>query len=227
MGTIINEEKIENVYIGGNRIKGFCKGGDIVYKDPPYYLVEWTDIENKKYVQKIPQYQLINVISYLNNEIKTCIITSFNEVEIRDCGQLFSHFNIVEAIDLSGFDTSSSIHMAEMFYGCDKLNYINLQNLNTKKVKSMTQMFYSCRSIENLDLSSFNIENVTSMNRMFYNCVKLKTIDLSSFDFKSVQISTDMFYGVPSDCLIYVKDQTSKNWILNNRNDLTNVQIKE
>ena len=38
MGTIINGEKLENVYIAGNRIKGFAKSGNIIYKEPPCYL---------------------------------------------------------------------------------------------------------------------------------------------------------------------------------------------
>jgi hypothetical protein len=36
-----------------------------------------------------------------------------------------------------------------------------------------------------------------------------------------------MFSNVPTDCLIYVKDETAKSWITGKFTTLTNVQVKE
>ena len=89
----------------------------------------------------------------------------------------------------------------------------------------MSRMFYRCQKLTGLDLLSFDTGNVTAMNSMFTYCTSLNTLDLSNFDFSNVSGTTSMFYEVPSNCLIYVKDQTSKNFILNIRNDFTNIEI--
>ena len=252
MGTIINGEKLENVYIAGNRIKGFAKSGNIVYKEPPCYLLEWTDTNNVEYIQRIPEFQLYNVLVDLNNRMKTCKVTSLNGAQIMDCSLLFNYFNYLESVDLSEFDTSSAVTMANMFSNCSRLKYINLSNLDTNEVQSMSNMFNYCTSLEKLDLTSFNIENVTNMQMMFYRCRSLSKLDLSNFFTKSLRITSFIFYecnklmyldlsnfdfskvnnferefeGIPADCLIYVKDQNAKDFVLNRRSDLTNVQIK-
>ena len=61
---------------------------------------------------------------------------------------------------------------------------------------------------------------------MFYYCADLTSLDLSNFTFSKVTNSSSMFENVPSDCLIKVKDETAKNFVLSARSDLTNVQIK-
>ena len=90
----------------------------------------------------------------------------------------------------------------------------------------MKAMFQECSSLTNLDLSSFNTSNVTNISNMFNNNSNLTNIDLSSFDFSRVTTSSDMFYNVPTNSLIYVKNDVSKKFILGVRNDLTNVQVK-
>ena len=65
------------------------------------------------------------------------------------------------------------------------------------------------------------------MDNLFCNCTSLQTLDISNFDFTNVTSYSNMFTGVPADCLIYVKNQTAKDWITTKFPTMTNVQIKE
>ena len=150
------------------------------------------------------------------------------------------------------FNTSSVTSMAGMFNRCASLVNLNISNFNTINVKTMHYMFRWCSSLVNLDLSSFNTSNVTDMNSMFGNCSNLTSLDLtsfdmssvinmsnmfsnnsnltdldlSSFDFSGVTTSSDMFNSVLKNSLIYVKDNVSKEFALDIRSNLTNVQVK-
>jgi len=88
----------------------------------------------------------------------------------------------------------------------------------------MRYMFYSCNKLIRLDLSSFNTNNVTDMTYMFQNCERLQFLDLRNFSFNNVTSYTGMLIGIPNDCLIIVKDNAAKNWILSKFAQLTNVK---
>lgn len=80
--------------------------------------------------------------------------------------------------------------------------------------------------LEKVDLSQLDTSNITSTSRLFYNCTNLKEVNLSTNDFSNVDTTTEMLNGVPSDCVFIVKDQTTKDWLLSIRSDLTGIQIK-
>jgi surface protein len=87
-------------------------------------------------------------------------------------------------------------------------------------------MFDGCKKLTSLNLSSFDTSNVTNMFCMFENCSSLTELDLSSFDFTNVTTYSDMFKNVPTDCLIYVKNEAAKSWIEDKFTELSNIQIK-
>lgn len=185
------------------------------------------------------------------NGLVTLDLSTLNTSNVTDMSYMFSYCQNLTELDLSNFDTSNVTNMTRMFYHCDDLITLKLSKFNTSNVTNMQSMFYSCGNLTSLDLSSFNTSNiinmsamfsrchdlvtldlsnfdtsnVTNMNSMFTYCTSLNTLDLSNFDFSNVSGTTSMFYEVPSNCLITVKDQTSKNFILNIRNDFTNIQI--
>ena len=87
-------------------------------------------------------------------------------------------------------------------------------------------MFFFCNKLKKVNLSNFNITNGTLvLDNMFANCTALQEIDISSLDFTHIT-GSNMFTSVPTNCLIYVKDQTAKDWFTTNWSNLTNVQIK-
>lgn len=181
-----------------------------------------TEEELKTRIQEIKTFQEGQTV-YMN--LKTCKIIS-NGLKIKDCSNLFENCQGVTQIDLSDFDTSETTTMERMFYACNSLQEINLNGINTSKVINMSRMFYRCQKLTGLDLSNFDTGNVTAMNSMFTYCTSLNTLDLSNFDFSNVSGTTSMFYEVPSNCLIKVKDEAAKQFILKVRSDFTNIQIK-
>lgn len=145
---------------------------------------------------------------------------------------MFYACNSLQEINLNGINTSKVINMKYMFGNCYAISQLNLSMLDTSQVTDMSNMFYECMGIEKIDMSKCITTNLTNTKMMFYIFAdeggfrgKINEIDISSMDFSKVTQYDNMFGDIPSNCLIYVKDQTSKNFILNIRNDFTNIQI--
>ena len=228
MGTIINGNKWSGACVNGNVVSGLVKNGAVFYKknQQGYFLIEYTDISDIKSESKYSDFSLLNNFTKNNSNIKICKISNFNLTVVDyNLASMFSNCYNLEAIDLNNFDTSNITSLAWTFSGCYKLNNVNLSGFNTSNVTIMYNMFQSCRSLTDLDLSNFNTKKVTNMEGMFNGCNKLKNLDISGFDFDSVKNSNRMFDGIPRDCLIKVKDQASKDFVLGVRSNLTNVVI--
>ena len=125
-------------------------------------------------------------INFTNFKISPTIINSF----MYECISLTS-------LDLSGFDTSSTIDMSYAFFNCIKLTSLNLSIFDTSLVTNMNFMFYQCNSLSSLVISSFDTSNVKSMISMFESCSELKSLDLSNFNIKKVNSMDSMF----SNCI--------------------------
>lgn len=162
---------------------------------------------------------------YACNSLQEINLNGINTSKVINMSRMFYRCNNLKSIDLSNFDTGNVTAMNSMFYSCGNLTSLDLSSFNTSNIINMSAMFSRCHDLVALDLSNFDTSNVTNMNSMFTYCTSLNTLDLSNFDFSNVSGTTSMFYEVPSNCLITVKDQTSKNFILNIRNDFTNIQI--
>lgn len=204
----------------------------------PFFLLEWTDSDGEHSEEVVPDY---NNFSYgLNTKIDEIedsrsgdiinLKVSSYGIKIKSANGLCntSHTN---NIDVSGLEVSEVTNMTQTFSHAlavviDDLKTINVSSWKTKNVETMNGMFSGRNALTSLDLSSFDTSNVTNMSDMFHDCDRLTYLDISGFDFKNVTNSHDMFNGVPANCLIYVKDQTARNFVLGVRSDLTNVQIK-
>lgn len=204
----------------------------------PVFLLEWTDSDGEHSEEVVPDY---NNYSYgLNTKIEEIedsrsgdiinLKLSSYGIKIKSANGLCDTYH-TNNIDVSGLDVSEVTNMTQTFSHAltvviDDLKTINVSGWKTKNVETMNGMFSGRNALTSLDLSSFDTSNVTNMSSMFYDCDRLTYLDISGFDFKNVTNSNNMFNGVPANCLIYVKDQTAKNFVLGVRSDLTNVQIK-
>ena len=99
-----------------------------------------------------------------------------------DSSYLFCDLDAVEALDLSGLDTSRVTDMSGMFWVCSSLTSLDLSGWDTSRVTDMGSMFYSCKALRSLDLSPFDTSRVTDMEGMFSGCKALRSLDLSHFD---------------------------------------------
>lgn len=85
-----------------------------------------------------------------------------------------SHLNM---IDVSLFDTSNVISLADTFRDNDRLKEIKgLEYWDTSKVRTALQMFDGCTKLEKIDLTSFNLTNCEKIYRIFTDCESLKEI---------------------------------------------------
>ena len=117
---------------------------------------------------------------------------------------MFNDCNALEAIDLSGFDTSNVIDMKRMFGGTKALKSIDVSTFDTSKVRSMYWMFRSTQTLKEIDIRMFDTSNVENMLGMFVTANKVKTIFLGeNFDTSNVKNFTNMFNGMGSLTTIY------------------------
>ena len=167
-----------------------------------------------------------NFMSLYNgcNNATTIDVSGLNSSNVTNMENMFINCQSLESLNLSNFNTSNVTNMSNMFYGCVNLTNLNLSNFNTSNVTNMSYMFSSCSNLTNLNLSNFNTSNVTNMRNMFYNCQSLTNLDIRNFTFEKVTNTIAMFTDIPANCLIIVKDETAKSFVLSVRSDLTNVK---
>ena len=184
----------------------------------------------------------------LDAEIQSVDVSNVKIFEYMFRGAKVTH------LDLSGWNISNATSMNSMFYVCSKLENINLSNFNTSNVTSMYGMFYGCSALTKIDLKSFTGTNTTTTESMFYNCKALKEVDLSNLtlpsgatvntmfygcnvlekvDIRNLDLTNisvystqakGMFYGVPSTCLIIVKNSATKTKLQDRYSAFTNIK---
>lgn len=170
--------------------------------------------------------------SWFDNCEKLTTITGISNLtttNVTDMNFMFYGCSSLESLDLSSFITTNVTSMYWMFNGCSSLTSLNLSSFNTAKVTNMGRMFNDCSSLTSLNLSSFNTAKVIIMREMFRYCTSLKNLDLSSFNTSSVNASEYMFSSVPAQCFVYmptgvinnIKNQRSKNLVLNDGSNWT------
>ena len=112
-----------------------------------------------------------------------------------NCESMFYFLTDLTSVDFNNcVNTENVTTMAEMFYGCSKLESLDLSNFNTASVTTMKSMFQSCEKLTSITFgANFTAASVKSMERMFYNCIAMTSIDLSYFDTTSLKTMKRMF----------------------------------
>ena len=143
-------------------------------------------------------------------------LSNWNTSKVTDMNSMFNYCQFLTSLNISNFDTTNVTNMYQMFSNCRSLTNLDLSNFNTNNVTNMGYMFRTCESLTTLDLSSFNTSNVTDMEYMFYGCSNLTHLDIRNFTFDNVTSYRYIFRNVPYNCLIIVKSDTERDWILTN-----------
>jgi len=105
--------------------------------------------------------------------------------------------NII-SIDFSHFKSSLIKNVANIFFGCSKLQSINFLNFDTFQVSNMANMFFNCSSLKSINISGFNTINVENMNSMFSGCILLESLNLLNFNTIKVKDMSKIFEGCRS-----------------------------
>ena len=88
--------------------------------------------------------------------------------------------------DISNWDTSKVVSMADMFTGCSSLKTLNLSNWDISNVSKLGGMFYGCSSLTTVgDISNWNTSKATVMQSIFNGCSKL-SVNCSNWNVSKV-----------------------------------------
>jgi surface protein len=156
-------------------------------------------------------------------KVESIDISEWDTSNVTNMSQMFRETKI-KNIDISHFDTSKVTTMNQMFRSCSNLETINITNLDTSSLKDFSEAFSYCKKLKEINLSSAKFEKVTKCHNLFYGSTALEKIDIRNATFSKATTKYTMFTNVPSNCLIIVKDDVEKSWILTERSDLTNVK---
>lgn len=201
----------------------------------PYFKLTRTLPDGRQEWQNFPTIEELKMaIKGIKTSVKNIKISSIGGLKATNLNYLLQSNSFIQEVDLSELDTSEVTDMSMMFSACTNLSAVNISNINTNKVTTMEHMFYNCISIEKIDMSKCTTENLTNTKNMFCTSLngvvsftgKLNEIDISSMDFSKVTKYDGMFGDIPSNCLIKVKDEAAKQFVLKVRSDFTNIQIK-
>lgn len=156
------------------------------------------------------------------------IKSSFN-IPAASFSAMFNYFEYLESLtfDSDVHFTFSSTDFESFLESCNKLKSIDMTHFDTTNVTSARYAFSYCNAMSTLDLSMCNFSSLTNMDYAFVSMSTLTSLDISSIDLTQLTSYIDTFRSVPVDCLIYVKDQASKDWMTTKFSRFTNVQIKE
>lgn len=181
----------------------------------------------KAIIKKIPEItidddvtQLGSFFQNLQNPIKLKGGRNITYIERGFSGGTFT------SIDFSEFQGNSLCGIYNMFSGCINVETLDLKTFLT--CTSASNMFDGCTSLREIDISNLEFSGSGgNINGMFRNCTSLQKIDMRKFTFDTVGSHVSVFDNIPSNCLIIVKSQTEKSWILTQRSDLANVKTVE
>lgn len=219
--------KPENIK-GGVEILGVT--GNIEFID--YWSTELSSVTSnefnlKNYVKELPKY--LNISNWPNGLSFGSLSLEKADLRLWDLSNVtyinFASAKNLKELNMSGCRIDKMTSLSNLCYYCTSLEKVDLKEIDTSKITNLSSMFFSSENLTSLDLSDFDTSNVTNMQMMFYNCKKLKYLDIRSFVFDKVTaFYGSMFGNIPADCLIIVKDETAKSWVLARRSDLTNVK---
>ena len=137
---------------------------------------------------------------------------------------MFNGCASLTSLDLHTWTTAGIKNTYRMFVGCSGVTSLNLNGWDVSSVTDMSNMFASCSALTTLQIDDWNTGLVRDMSYMFQNCERLQRLDLRNFNFNNVTNYSNMLIGIPNSCLVIVKDNTAKNWVLSKFPQLTNVK---
>ena len=144
---------------------------------------------------------------------------------------MFAYCENLESVTFpSNPDFSYMYTTSSMFTGCTKLEEIDLSSWGDTTNNNLSYMFQNCRSLKSVDLSNFTTSSPltasSQANQMFIQCSSMQRLDMRKYDFSATgaQALLYLFQGLPSNCLIIVKDTACKDAILSQNSWLTNIK---
>ena len=123
-------------------------------------------------------------------------VTGWDLTGVKDITGLFADSRTKQITGINTWTNTGSLeNLSQLFYSCYNLQAVDISGLQTSHVTSMYQMFNSCSALETITgLNTLNTESCTDMSYMFAYCSRLREVDVSNFDTANVVNMYDMFY---------------------------------
>ena len=138
---------------------------------------------------------------------------------------MFSGCEVQGELNLYDLDFSNVERMYYTFQNMPNVTKVIFPHKMPTKLVGAEFMFAGSKKVEYIDASALTVKAETYLTSFFANCTSLKHIDLRSLDFSILDsVPSNMFAGIPTDCLIIVKNSASKSYINRNYSTLTNVK---
>lgn len=166
--------------------------------------------------------------SFANTDITSEALHSALDVSKLEGGYDFlSVCTALTYIDFSN-DTNkkNSFDANYMFASCTNLVSVNISNF-TGTLGNATYMFAFDTKLEEVNMSNFKVTANTKLNSLFQRCNVMEKIDMRSMQLELITNSSNYdanTFNVPDNCLIIVRDDNAKNWVLAINSNLTNVK---
>lgn len=111
------------------------------------------------------------------------------------------------------------------FNNC-QAEYINVSGFDISNTTTVNSCFKNCVNLKEIDISMWNTNGLRNIGNLFNGCSSLQKCDVRSIEFTKSTITTkdNVFTGIPSNCLVIVKDSDQKTWVQTNYSNLTNVK---
>lgn len=156
------------------------------------FVTEKLKVSKKKYTASPKTYdELWELIKErVNKEGSECNLNDIDVSNIDDMRSLFSDMEFNG--DISEWDTSNVVNMANMFIRCKNFN-CDISNWDVSKVESMEYMFAFCDNF-NQDISGWDVSKVKNMKAIMYFAESFNH-DLSKWDVSSVKEHHVAFYN--------------------------------
>lgn len=157
-----------------------------------------------------------------------------NNVNDKDFAQFFYNCNALTTINgIKDYLKDGVINLQAFFSGCSSLSgKLDVSEWVTINATTTNTTFYNCSGLTEIDMSGWDTPNLANTGNMFAGCTSLTKIDMRNLDLSQVANSNfaSMFGNsatnnrIPTNCLIIVKDNTTKTRINQNVSWLTNVK---
>lgn len=190
----------------------------------------WTPylsiIDLSKWNFNVPLNTINSCFPWCNNLTEIKGLEKWDTSLVKNFQQLFMSSKNLKKINVENWDVSNVNTFHRCFAGIGVVN-LNLQNWKPVNCLNFSLMFDYAPGIEEIDFSSaYTQYSNANLALMFNDIVNLKNVYLNSFRFNESMNTVNMFgVNTAPHCNVWVRDFTSKNFLLERFPTLANVYI--
>ncbi len=217
-------------------------GGVIANEDSGWLFFAFLNLANIEFNNNFDTSNATTMVYMFDHcvSLTTLDISSFDTRNVTNMAYMFNMFDnstqtvtsnrLSNIIFGNNWDTKNVSSMAQLFAGCNNLEFIDVSNWNTLNVVDMSSIFAYCQNLIELDLSKWNTSSATNMAWMFMRCDSLQNLNISNFNTSKVTTMRNMFTGdrslqVLNLCSFDTSNVASMHYMFNSTINLQQIKV--